>query len=78
MSYVNALVPLLREGIHDALRKAGGSRERKWIADRRELESLLHQMRQISWEAGGYLLEATATPSDSSAPPAQPPKPRRR
>lgn len=49
----------------------------EWIANRRQLEALLHQMREISWEAGGYLLKA-ATPAeatDSAPQPAQPPRP---
>lgn len=44
----------------------------EWIDNRRELDALLQQMREISWEAGGYLLEA----DDSTAPPIRPPKPR--
>lgn len=52
----------------------------EWIANRRQLEALLHQMRQISWEAGGYLFEATTSGDgeDSTAPPIRPPKPRTR
>lgn len=46
--------------------------------NRRELDALLQQMREISWEAGGYLLEASTSPEadDSTAPPVRPPKPR--
>lgn len=51
-----------------------------WIANRRELEALLQQMREISWEAGGYLLEAAADAAagaESTPLSARPPKPGR-
>ena len=50
----------------------------QWIANRRELEALLHQMREISWEAGGYLLQATSADAGESTPTAvRTPKPGR-
>ena len=52
----------------------------EWITNRRQLEALLHQMRDISWEAGAYLLEAAAIPAGEAKPaprPVRPPKPRR-
>lgn len=54
---------------------------REWIANRRELDALLQQMREISWEAGGCLLEAAAASPDhptAAAQPARPPKPSKR
>ncbi|MQA91867.1 MAG: hypothetical protein GEU90_16870 [Gemmatimonas sp.] len=48
----------------------------EWITNRRELEALLQQMREVSWRAGDYLLQATRTPGETSESPSRPPKPR--
>lgn len=51
-----------------------------WVANRRELEALLQKMREISWEAGGHLLEAAADAAagaESTPLSARPPKPGR-
>jgi hypothetical protein len=47
----------------------------EWITNRRELEALLAQMKEISWEVGGYLLQETAAPAGSADSPPQPPRP---
>lgn len=47
-----------------------------WTSNRRELEGLLQQMREVSREAGTYLLGAAAAPGKT--PDAPPPRPRSR
>lgn len=40
----------------------------EWVANRRELESLVKQMQAVSQKAGRYLLDAAETPSDPDHP----------
>jgi hypothetical protein len=47
----------------------------EWIANRRELDSLLKQMKAVSSKAGRYLLDAaTASPLRTQRPRSRPPK----
>ena len=47
----------------------------EWIANRRELDSLLKQMKAVSSKAGRYLLDAaTASPLPTQRPRSRPPK----
>lgn len=46
----------------------------EWVTHRRELEALLGQMRDISWEAGGYLLEAADTSEEAAESLPRPPR----
>ena len=46
----------------------------QWISNRRELDQLLKQMRNVSQKAGRYLLDAATAPAQGPSNPPQPPR----